>query len=138
MRASDGVRTSTIRLAQAAVKEADIAARSKDRVGGASEEEILDILAKMVRQREESAKTYEDAGRLDLAERERAEIEVIKGFMPPQIEGEEIRVAAREVADEVGATCLKDMGKCMGTLKSRYAGRMDFGQAGAVLKDMLS
>lgn len=138
MRSGETIRVSTIRLAQAAVKEVDIAARAKDRGDGATDDEILDILAKMIRQRVESAKTYEDAGRLDLAERERQEILVLRDFLPPQMKGDEVRRAAQAVAAEMDAKCLKDMGKCMGALKTRYAGRMDFAEAGAVLKEMLS
>lgn len=138
MRDGRTVRVSTIRLAQAAVKELDIAARAKDRGEGATDEEILDILSTMIRQRVESAKTYEEAGRLDLAEREREEIGVLRDFLPPQMRGEEVREAAEAIAEEMNAKCLKDIGKCMGALKTRYAGRMDFAEAGAVLKEMLS
>lgn len=137
MKAKDSVRVSTLRLVQAAIKDRDIAARSKDQQEGCGEAKILEILAKMVKQREESASVYEKAGRLDLAERERAEIEVIADFLPKQMSEEEIDQAARDVVNELEAVNLKDMGKCMGLLKKRHAGSMDFSKAGAVLKGIL-
>lgn len=137
MRAKDTIRLSTIRLIQAAIKDRDIAARTKDNCQGCGDEQILQILAKMLKQREESASIYEKAGRLDLAERERAEIEVIISFMPKQMSAEEVEVAARNVVEELQAAGLKDMGKCMALLKSRHSGSMDFGKAGAILKAIL-
>lgn len=137
MKAKDSIRVSTLRLVQAAIKDRDIAARSRDQQEGCGETQILEILAKMVKQREESANIYEKAGRLDLAERERAEIEVISEFLPKQMSEDEINRAARDVVNELEAVSLKDMGKCMGLLKKRYAGRMDFGKAGAILKGIL-
>lgn len=137
MKAKEGVRVSTLRLVQAAIKDRDIAARSKDQHKGCEEAEILEILAKMVKQREESASVYENAGRLDLSERERAEIEVISEFLPKQMSEEEIEQAARDVVNELDAVNLKDMGKCMGLLKKRHAGSMDFAKAGAILKGIL-
>jgi hypothetical protein len=138
MKAKDQRRISTIRLILAAIKDRDIAARSEDRCEGASDDEILAVLQKMVRQREESAKTYEEAGRLDLSEQELAEIEVIRAFMPRQLSGDEIRDVCGTVVSEIGASGIKDMGKCMGTLKSRYAGQMDFSQASQIVKEMLN
>lgn len=131
------LRVSTLRLINAAIKDRDIAARGEDRCNGVSDDEILAILTKMVKQREESADTYEKASRLDLAEQERAEIEVIREFMPRQLSDEEIATAVTQVIGELGACGLKDMGKCMGALKERYAGAMDFGRAGAVMKKAL-
>jgi uncharacterized protein YqeY len=137
MKAKDRVRLSTIRLIQAAIKDRDIAARTKDQCQGCGDEEILQILAKMLKQREESAEIYEKAGRLDLSEREREEMAVISSFMPKQMSVEEIETAAAEVVEELQAAGLKDMGKCMGLLKKRHAGSMDFGKAGAALKAIL-
>lgn len=137
MKAKEPVRVSTLRLVQAAIKDRDIAARSKDQHQGCEEAQILEILAKMVKQREESANVYETAGRLDLAERERAEIEVISEFLPRQMTEAEIEQAARDVVNELNASGLKDMGKCMGLLKKEHAGSMDFSKAGAVLKSIL-
>ncbi len=127
----------TIRLMQAAIKDRDIAARTEGADTLVSDDDILAILAKMIKQREESAVTYENAGRAELATQEREEIEVIKGFMPTQLTPEEVEAAAAEVVAELGAESLKDMGRCMGELKKRYAGRMDFGKAGAVIKGKL-
>jgi len=137
MKARDTIRLSTIRLIQAAIKDRDIAARTKDECEGCGDEQILKILSKMLKQREESAGIYEQAGRLDLTEREREEIKIISSFMPRQLSDEEIETHARNVVDELQAAGLKDMGKCMGLLKKRYSGSMDFGKAGAALKAIL-
>ena len=137
MREKDTLRVSTLRLIAAAVKDRDIAARAEDRCTGCAEEEILAILTKLVKQREESAQTYEKAGRLDLAEREREEAEIVRAYLPRQMEAGEIADAARTVVAELNATGLKDMGKCMGALKDRYAGRMDFSAAGKEVKTLL-
>ncbi|NWG46190.1 MAG: GatB/YqeY domain-containing protein [Alphaproteobacteria bacterium] len=138
MKARDARRISTLRLMMAAIKDRDIAARSEDRCEGASQDEILQVLTKMVRQREESIKTYEDAGRADLAEQEREEKAIIEGFLPRQLTSDEIKAACGTVVQEIGACGLKDMGRCMGTLKERYAGQMDFGRASAIVKTMLA
>jgi uncharacterized protein YqeY len=133
----DKVRVSTLRLINAAIKDRDIAARASDRCDGVSDDEILAILTKMVKQREESAAVYEKGCRLDLAEQERAEIDVIKGFLPKQLSDEEIEAAVKAVVAELEATGLKDMGKSMAALKERFAGAMDFGKAGALMKKAL-
>ncbi len=139
MKAKDQkLRVTTLRLINAAIKDRDIAARGEDRCEGATEEEILAILTKMVKQREESAAAFEKGCRPDLAEQERAEVEVIREFLPRQLSEDEIKVAVKDVIDEHDATGLKDMGKCMGALKERFNGAMDFGQAGKVMKDRLS
>ena len=95
------------------------------------------LLQKLVKQREESAETYENAGRLDLAERERAEADIVRAYLPKPMCEQEIEQAAETVVDELGATGLKDMGKCMGALKQRYTGRMDFSKAGETVKTLL-
>ena len=115
----------------------DIAARSEDRCEGINDDEILSLLSKMVKQREESAKTYDDNGRPELADRERAEIEIVRDFMPKPLSDEEMKSAIAALVDETGATCLKDMGKIMGRLKTDFAGRLDMGKAGAVVKEHL-
>ncbi len=130
-------RVSTLRLINAAIKDRDIAARSEGRTDGVSDEEVLAVLTKMVKQREDSAAAYEKGCRPDLAEQEIAEIAVIRDFMPTQLTEEETAEAVAEVIDEVGATGLKDMGKCMGLLKERHQGSMDFGKAGALMKEKL-
>jgi uncharacterized protein YqeY len=134
----DAVRTGTLRLIQAAVRDRDIAARAQDCTTGCEEAEILAILGKMVKQREESSKIYEDAGRPELAEREREEIAIIREFLPPQLERDELSAAAREVVEELGAAGLKDMGRCMDALKARYAGRLSVPAAAAEVKKLLS
>lgn len=137
MRAKDTVSLNTLRLISAAIKDRDIAARAADRCGGIDDAEILGILTKMVKQREESAKTYDDNGRPELAEREREEMVVVRRFMPVQMSQAEIEEAVAEIVESTGATCLKDMGKIMGKLKTNYAGRLDMGKAGAVVKSHL-
>jgi uncharacterized protein YqeY len=131
-------RLSTIRLINAAIKDRDIAARTEGKENGVGDDEVLAILAKMTKQRQESAKTYEEAGRLDLSERELAEIKVIEEFLPRQLTDDEIRSAISDAINEVGAGSIRDMGKVMGTLKSKYAGQMDFGAVGSLVKNNLS
>ncbi len=138
VKAKDDIRVSTLRLILAAIKDRDIAARSEGRRDGVTDREILQILSKMIKQRHESSQVYEGAGRLDLSQRERQEIEVIREFLPRQLDIEEIRSACCDVIGEIGASGLKDMGKCMGTLKERYPGRMDFGKASNFVKELLS
>lgn len=130
-------RVSTLRLIAAAIKDRDIAARAEDRCCGVTDDEILAILSKMVKQREDSAAAYEKGCRLDLAEQERAEIQIIKEYLPRQLSDAEITTAVSSVITELGASGLKDMGKCMGALKERYSGAMDFGRAGALMKKQL-
>jgi hypothetical protein len=137
MLAQEKRRISTLRLIMAAIKDRDIAARGSGQ-DGVSDEEILQILAKMIKQRVESAQTYEQAGRLDLSEQEREEIEIISSFLPRQLDEREMTDACRKVVQEVGAAGLKDMGKCMGALKERYPGQMDFGKASKMVKDILA
>ena len=137
MLAKDKVRTGTLRLMTAAIKDRDIALRSEDGASGLDEAGIMALLAKMVKQREESAATYETAGRMELAEAERAEITVIKEFLPKPLTGEEVDAAIRKAMDETGASSIRDMGKVMGALKARYAGRMDFGAVGSRVKAAL-
>lgn len=139
MKAKDQkLRVSTLRLINAAIKDRDIAARAEDRCEGATDDEILGILTKMVKQREESAAAFEKGCRPELAEQERAEIDVIREFLPRQLSEDEIKVAVKDVIDEYDASGLKDMGKCMGALKARYSGAMDFGRAGQLMKEQLS
>jgi uncharacterized protein YqeY len=136
LKAHDKRRTGTLRLINAAIQDRDIANRGagKDPV---SDEEIMLILAKMVKQREESAKAFEDGHRPELAAIERAEIEVIREFMPKQMGEEDVRQACKRVIDEVGAEGLRDMGRCMSALKDQYAGQMDFSKASGIVKTLL-
>ncbi len=137
MKAKDKLTLSTLRLVSAAIKDRDIAARAGDTPGGIDEAEILSLLAKMVKQRHESAKIYDDNGRPELAERERGEIDVIKRYMPVAVSDDELQAAVKKAVNDLDATCLKDMGKVMGQLKEKYAGRMDMGKAGAAVKALL-
>ncbi|MBB5516271.1 hypothetical protein FHS89_002297 [Rubricella aquisinus] len=137
MKARDSQRLATLRLIMAAVKDRDIASRGDDGSEGVSEADILSILDKMIRQREDSARTYEEAGRLELAEQERAESQIIAEFLPKQLSAEEVTAAVDAALKEANATSIRDMGKVMGVLKTRYAGQMDFGKVGGEVKKRL-
>lgn len=137
MKAKAAERLSTLRLINAAIKDRDIAARADGNDEGVGEGEILAILGKMVKQRQESARTYEEGGRLELAEKERAEIVVIEEFLPAQLDDDEISAAIEEAITEVGAESIRDMGKVMGALKGKYTGQMDFGAVGPMVKAKL-
>ena len=137
VKSQDKIRIATLRLITAAIKDRDIAARTADNRDGVSDEEILQVLAKMVKQRHEAATTYEEAGRLELAEQERSEIAVIEEFMPSQLDEDAMSAAVDAALAELGADSLKDMGKVMGRLKDKYAGQMDYGKAGALVKEKL-
>ena len=132
------LRLSTLRLINAAIKDRDIAARADGVEEGVDDSEILAILGKMTRQRQESAKTYEEAGRLDLSERELSEIQVIEYFLPRQLNGDEIEIEVTKVIDEQGASSIRDMGRVMACLKERFTGQMDFGSVGPIVKKKLS
>ena len=138
MRDKAAQRLSTLRLINAAIKDKDIAARA----GGSDDEgvpegEVLAILGKMSKQRIESARAYEEGGRLDLADREREEIAVIEEFLPQQLDAEQTDAAVAEAIAEIGATSIRDMGKVMGLLKGKYTGQMDFGSVGPQIKERL-
>jgi len=137
MKARDAGRTGALRMMSAAIKDRDILARGEGQ-DKASDGELVAVLAKMIRQREESTKAFEDGNRPELAAKERAEIEVIRGFMPEQLSEAEIRAAASAAISETGASGPRDMGKVMALLKSRHAGRMDFGKASAIVKGLLA
>jgi uncharacterized protein YqeY len=138
MKSRDATRTATLRLMLAAMKEREIALRDTDGDSELDDAACMQILTKMIKQREESAGIYEEGGRLELAERERAEIEVIRGFLPTPLTAEETEAAVRAMIEELQATSIKDMGKVMGALKERHAGRMDFSKVGALVKNALS
>jgi uncharacterized protein YqeY len=137
MRDKAAIRLSTLRLVNAAIKDRDIAARSNGGDEGASDAEVLAILGKMSKQRMESARAYEEGGRLDLAEREREEIGVIEEFLPRQLNEDEVANAVTAAIKASGAESIRDMGKVMGILKEQYTGQMDFGAVGPVVKDKL-
>ena len=138
MKAKDAGRLSTLRLINAAIKDRDISLRGEGREDGVTEAEVLQILGKMVKQRQESARAYEEGGRLELAEKERAEITVIEEFLPRQLSGDEVAAAIDQAIAATGAEGIRDMGKVMGELKARYTGQMDFGAAGPMVKDRLA
>ncbi len=138
MRAKEARAVSTLRLILAALKDRDIAARGKGNSEGIGDEAILELLQKMVRQRRESIGLYEKGDRQDLADKEAEEIEVIQRFLPKQLDPDQLRVAVQEVIEELGAATIKDMGRVMAALKERYAGRMEFGKASALVKERLA
>lgn len=138
MKAKDSARLSTLRLINAAIKDKAISKRGDGEDSEVSDDEILAILAKMVKQRHESARAYEEGGRLELAASERAEIEIIEAFLPRQLSEEEVTAAVDAVISETGAASIRDMGRVMGALKGQYAGQMDFGQVGPIVKARLA
>jgi len=138
MRARQAKRVSTLRLMLAALKDRDIANRSESNREGIGDDAILSLLAKMIKQREESAAAYEGGGRPELAASEREEIAIIREFQPAQMSESETRSAVAAAIAEAGAVAPKDMGKTMAALKARYAGRMDFAMAAVIAKDHLA
>lgn len=136
--AKDSCATATIRLILAALKDRDIAARSKGNTGGISDDDILGLLQTMVKQRRESIEMYEQGNRQELADREAREIDVIQRFLPAQMDDQGIADAVAQTIKETGAAGLKDMGKVMGALRAKYAGQMDFSKASATAKQNLS
>jgi uncharacterized protein YqeY len=135
-KARDARRVSTLRLVSAAIKDRDIAARTAGKKE-ASEPELLELLAKMIKQREESQKIYADAGRAELATQEGEEVAIIREFLPKQLTDADTAKAIDDAIAEAGATSVRDMGKVMAALKSRYAGQMDFGRASGAVKAKL-
>ena len=138
LKAKDPLAVATLRLILAALRDRDIAARGKGNSDGVKDDEILELLQKMVRQRRDSIEAYRNGGRQDLAEREAAEIEVIKRFLPEELDEAEVQSAVEQTIAELQADSVKDMGKVIGTLKERYAGRMDFGKASQLVKQRLA
>jgi len=137
MKSKNAERLSTVRLIQAAIKDRDIANRGAGKEE-ASDDEVLQILAKMVKQRDESAKIYEENARPELAAKERAEIAVLHDFLPKQLSDAEVRSNITAIIAEIGAAGPKDMGKVMAVLKERYAGQMDFSKASGAVKEQLN
>jgi hypothetical protein len=138
MKAQDKCRMATLRLILATLKDRDIAAREEGNEEGIGEDRILDMLAKMIRQRRDSIGLYEQAGRDDLARQEAEEITVIEGYLPKPLDEAETAEAVRETIAELGAASAKDMGRTMAALKARYAGRMDFAKASALAREALA
>jgi len=136
-KAQDKRRISTLRLIAAAIKDRDIAARGAGK-GEATDAELLELFAKMIKQREESEKIYTQAGRAELAKQEAEEIDIIREFLPVQLSDAALQKAIAGSIAEAGASSVKDMGKVMAVLKARYAGQMDFAKASALVKAKLS
>jgi len=137
MKAKDVIRLSTLRLINAAIKDKDIALRGEGAEVTVSDDEVLQILSKMVKQRQESARAYDEGGRFDLAERERSEISVIEGFLPRKLSEDETASAINDAISDTGAASIRDMGKVMAELKGKYTGQMDFGQVGPKVRQQL-
>lgn len=138
MRAREERATATVRLILAALKDRDIAARTRGVSDGVPEDEIHQMLQSMIKQRRESIALYEQGGRLELAEREAEEIAIIERFLPKQMSDEEVAAAVAGTIQDIGAANLKDMGRVMTALRERFAGRMDFGKASQAVKAQLS
>jgi uncharacterized protein YqeY len=138
LKSRDHGAAATLRLVLAALKDRDIAARGEGNAEGIGDDQIRQMLQKMVRQSREAAETYDKAGRGDLAEKERQEIAVIERFLPKQLGEAETRKAVEATIAELGAESIKDMGRVMTRLREQYAGRMDFSKASAVAKDRLA
>ena len=136
-KAQDRRRVSTLRLINAAIVDRDIALRGKGK-DKADDEEVLDILTKMVKQREESTKLYTEGGRAELADQEIEETGIIREFLPKQLSEEEVSAIVEKLISETGAASLRDMGKVMGILKTQYRGQIDMGVASGFIKSKLS
>ena len=137
MKAKEADRLSTLRLISAAIKDRDIEARGKGSDEGVGDDVILAIMGKMVKQRQESAKVYEEGGRLELAEKELSETKIIEEFLPRQLSDDEVAKQIDAAIAEVGATSIRDIGKVMGILKAKYTGQIDFGKTGPMVKAKL-
>ncbi|EET49216.1 GatB/YqeY domain-containing protein [Thalassobium sp. R2A62] len=137
MKAKDADRLSTLRLINAAIKDREINARGTGDEVVTTDADILAILGKMVKQRQESARAYDEGGRLELAEKERTEIGIIEDYLPKQLSDDEADAAVSAAIAETGAESIRDMGKVMGVLKGKYTGQMDFGRVGPMVKAKL-
>jgi uncharacterized protein YqeY len=137
MKAKDERRVSTLRLVNSTLKNADIEARGKEK-GPLGDEDVLGVLQKMIKQRNESADLYDKGGRPELAQQEREEIAVISAYLPKQMSEDEVKAAIAAEIAAIGAAGVKDMGKVIGALKGKYAGKMDFGKVSPLVKAALS
>ena len=137
IRSQEKQRLATLRLINAAIKDRDIAVRSEENTEGVSDREIILILSNMVKQRKQSIVQYEEGGRIELAERERQEIKIIEEFLPNQLTEQEIREEVLKIIESKDSVSIKDMGKIMGELKTKFSGRMDFGKASEIVKASL-
>jgi len=137
MKAADKLKVSTLRLVNAAIKERDIENRTAGPDSGVGDPQILEVLNKMIKQRQDSLAAYEQAGRQDLAEQERGEIAIIRSFMPEPLGPDDTKAAIEEAIAATGAASVKDMGKVIARLKERYTGRMDFATVGPAVRAKL-
>ena len=137
MKRKEAIAVSTLRLIQAAIKDRDIAARSKGNSDGISDDVVLSLLQSMIKQRRDSIEAYEKGGRMELAQREAEEISIIESFLPAQMNDVEIAAAVDSIISDVEASTLKDMGKVMAVLKEQFPGQMDFGKASGAVKAKL-
>lgn len=137
MKAKEADRLSTLRLVNAAIKDRDIEARGTGSDEGVGDDVVLAIMGKMVKQRQESAKVYEEGGRLELAEKELSEVKIIEEFLPRQLSDDEVAAEIDAAIAKVGAESIRDMGKVMGVLKGKFTGQIDFGKTGGMVKDKL-
>jgi uncharacterized protein len=138
MRAKAGDTTSTIRMINAAIKQKDIDVARPRGDEKISDDEALNLLQSLIKSRRESIELYKQGGRQDLVDKEQAEITLIEQFLPKQMSEDETKAAVRELAASLGATSVKDMGKVMGALKSKYAGQLDMTKASAIVKQVLT
>ena len=138
MKTGQKEKVDTLRLINSTIKDKDIADRTKGNMDGISDEAILSVLQGMIKQRKESIALYTQGGRAELAEAEQKEVDIIQSFLPKQMDTNEIREAIKAVIAETGASSMKDMGKVMGALRGKYAGKMDFGAASAEIKTLLA
>jgi uncharacterized protein YqeY len=136
MKSGEKLKLSTLRMVQAAIKNADIEARTGK--GPLDDDAILGIMQKLIKQRQDSVELYEKGGRAELAKQEKDEIEIIKGFLPAQMSDAEMKAAIADIIAKEGAAGVKDMGKVMAALKAAYAGKMDFGKASGTVKSLLA
>ncbi|MCW1932110.1 GatB/YqeY domain-containing protein [Pararhodobacter zhoushanensis] len=138
MKAKDTLRLSTLRLINAAIKDRDIALRGEGEDREMTDVEITAVMSRMVKQRQESARAYEEGGRLELVERELDEIKVIEGYLPRQLSDDEVDAAIAATISELEASSIRDMGRVMNALKTQFTGQMDFGAVGPMVKSRLS
>jgi uncharacterized protein len=137
MKARDERKLSTLRMVNSTIKNADIEARGQGKPP-LSDADLLSVLQKMIKQRQEAIELYDKGGRAELAAQERDEIAVISAYLPKQMPEEDVKAAIASVIAETQASGMKDMGKVIGALKAKYAGQMDFGKASALVKSALT
>ena len=139
MKAGDKRKVATLRLMNSAIKDKDINSRTEGHDSALTGDSgIIDVMAKMVKQRQDSVEAFEKGGRPELAQAEREEIAIIQSYLPKQMSEDEAKAAVQKIVSEIGASGIKDMGKVMAELKARHAGQMDMGKAGAIVKTILS